>query len=173
MKKIVFSLLALITVCCLHSCDFIGNSLKENPAAGKIPEPTNEYVNDYAKIFTEEEINDLTERIDDLYKNKGVQILVVTTPDLGDYTISDYAQRTGDKWGVGGSAEDKGVVIIIKPKNETKGEAFIATGYGLEEFIPDVRCKEIVSDLMVPSFKEDKYHEAVVNAVEYIGLLVK
>lgn len=174
MRKIVFSFFAFLLALSFGACDFISANLnsKDNPAAGRIPEPTGEYVNDYANLFTQDEIENLTVKIDNIYKKKDAQILVVTTPDLGDYTISDYAQRVGEKWGVGGASTDRGLVIVIKPKNETRGEAFVATGYGLEGELPDVRCKVIVSDKMVPYFKQNNYYGAVVNALDYIRLLL-
>lgn len=171
MKKILyFTLFAIITLA-LYSCNFI-NSEEQNPAAGKIPEPTETLVNDFAEIFSQDEVQLLEDKLYNLDSLKGVQILLVTTPDLGDYEISDYAQRIGDKWGVGKDGEDKGLVIVVKPKNETKGQAFIATGYGLEGVLPDVRCSRIVTEQMVPRFKEDKYYDAIVDAVDYITLLV-
>ena len=46
------------------------------------------------------------------------------------------------------------MVILIKPKIDgEKGEAFIATGYGLEGKLPDVICKRIVDEVMIPEFQ--------------------
>ena len=115
MKKILHLFLFATIILSIQSCEFL-NMENQNPAAGKIPEPTESWVNDYAGIFSQEEVEALEAKLYNLDSTKDVQILLVTTPDLGEYTISDYAQRTGDKWGVGGnSGEDKGLVIIIKP----------------------------------------------------------
>ena len=64
------------------------------------------------------------------------QICIVTMNDFGGLEKAQMAYTIGDKWGVGKADKDNGVVILIKPKTpESKGEAFIAPGFGLEGVI--------------------------------------
>ena len=61
------------------------------------------------------------------------QICVVTMDDFGGYDKAMMAYSIGEQWGVGKADKDNGVVILIKPKTpDSKGEAFIAAGSGLE-----------------------------------------
>ena len=90
------------------------------------------------------------------------QICIVTMNDFGGLDKAQMAYTIGDKWGVGKADKDNGVVILIKPKTpESKGEAFIAPGFGLEGAITDVTCNHIVEREMIPYFKENNYLDGV------------
>lgn len=134
----------------------------------QIPEPTNRVVNDYAHLLSNSQVAELESRLRNFYDSTGSCILVIITPDLGDYAVADYAQRVGEKWGVGGKKYDNGLVVVVKPKNKTYGEAFIATGYGLEGALPDVSCKRIVEDYMLPYFKNEDYWGGINAALDVI-----
>ncbi len=113
-------------------------------------------VNDFAGILGDcQWLEDSLERIAVETSN---QICVVTMEDLGGYDIAQMAYTIGDRWGVGNKDNDNGVVILIKPKTEeSKGEAFIAPGFGLEGAITDVSSYRIVENEMIPYFKENDY----------------
>lgn len=161
MKKIFGLVVIVIATFILVSCG------RSSSATSDIPEASNSLVNDYANILSENEISELETSLVQLDEMTGAQILVLIVLDLNGYEIADYAQRVGQKWGVGDKS-NKGLVMVIKPKNETKGQAFIATGYGLEGCLPDIRCKQVVSDIMVPNFKQNDYYGAISDALEFI-----
>lgn len=126
-------------------------------------------VNDYSNLLTAEERMSLEQRLVSISDTTSVQIVVVITPTLNDYEISDFAQRLGQKWGVGSKNTNNGYVVIVKPKSSTeRGEAFIATGYGSEIHIPDAICSQIVNREMIPFFKENNYFEGIVAGVTSI-----
>ena len=89
-------------------------------------------VNDFAGILTPEQIQekeDLLVAFNDTTTNV---ICVVTVNDLGDYTAAEFAYEIGDQWGVRSTDEKRnGVVLLLKPRNETAGEVYIAVGYDL------------------------------------------
>ncbi|MBN1462239.1 MAG: TPM domain-containing protein [Paludibacteraceae bacterium] len=142
----------------------------------QIPEKPNppRLVNDYAAIFTPQQVADLEQylvMIDDSTSN---QITVVTLTDLGGYDKAYVAQQIGQTWGVGGKEYNNGIVILIKPKTDReKGEVFIATGYGLEGAIPDAICNRIIDQQMIPYFKQNDYYSGTVAAVNYLYSLAK
>ena len=133
-----------------------------------IPQKTNRLVNDYAGLFTAEQRSYLEYNLVAFNDSTSNQILIITTPSLDGYDISNYAFEIGEKWGVGRAEHDNGLVIVIKPKNQTPGQAFIATGYGLEGALPDAVCKEIVDLEMIPHFKKNDYYGGVVAALNII-----
>ena len=92
---------------------------------------------------------------------------MVFVNDLQGTTAADFAYQLGEKWGVG-TKENNGIVILIKPKNETKGEVFISVGYGLEQYVPDAMAKRIIENQMIPHFKNNDYFTAVDNAINSI-----
>jgi uncharacterized protein len=137
-------------------------------ALASIPQKTNRLVNDYASLFTEEQRSYLEYNLVAFDDSTSNQILIITTPSLDGYDISNYAFEIGEKWGVGRAEHNNGLVIVIKPKNQTQGRAFIATGYGLEGILPDAVCKEIVDLEMIPHFKKNDYYGGVVAALNII-----
>ena len=113
-------------------------------------------VNDFAGILGDcQWLEDSLERIAMETSN---QICVVTMDDLGGWDKAMMAYSIGEQWGVGKKGNNNGVVILIKPKTaDSKGEAFIAPGYGLEGAITDATSTRIVNQEMIPYFKENDY----------------
>ena len=124
----------------------------------QVPERPNppRLVNDFAGILGDcQWLEDSLERIAMETSN---QICVVTMNDFGGYDKAMMAYSIGQEWGVGKKGNNNGVVILIKPKTEdSKGEAFIAPGYGLEGAITDAISTRIVNQEMIPHFKENDY----------------
>lgn len=126
-------------------------------------------VNDFARLFSPEETQALEQKLRAYHDSTSTQIYVVTVNDLNGYAVSDYAFRLGEEWGVGQKGKDNGAVILIKPKvGNSRGQAFIATGYGLEARLNDAYVGRIVRDRMIPYFKENDYFGGVNAAVDAI-----
>ena len=84
------------------------------------PEATNRMVNDFAGVFTGLQVREMETRLEAFSDSTSNQICVVTISDLEDYEPADYAQRLGQKWGVG-SAKDNGVLILLKLRRSRGG----------------------------------------------------
>jgi len=140
-------------------------------AQNSIPEAPNppRLVNDFAGILASDQVSALETKLVAFNDSTSTQIAVVIIPDLGGYDPSDFAQRLGQKWGVGGAKFNNGFVILVKPKNgNEKGEAFIATGYGVEGSVPDATAWDIVNNEMIPYFRQNDYYGGINAAVETI-----
>lgn len=141
------------------------------PALAQVParpEPPR-LVNDLAQVFTQEEATALEQKLVDFSNKTSNQIVVVTIPDLNGYEPSQMAYQIGETWKVGQAKFDNGVVILVKPKQgNSRGEAFIATGYGLEGALPDAICKRIVTNEMIPSFRNNNYFEGISKATDVV-----
>lgn len=125
-------------------------------------------VNDFTNTLNSSQIYTLEEKLRAYNDTTSTQIVVVFVNDLQGTTASDFSYQLGEKWGVG-SKENNGVVILIKPKiANSRGEAFINVGYGLEPYIPDAIAKHIVENEMIPAFKEMDYYKGVNNAINII-----
>ena len=111
-------------------------------------------VNDFAGILGD--CQWLEDSLEKIAMETSNQICVVTMDDLGGYDKAMMAYSIGQQWGVGTQRHRNGVVILVKPKTaDSKGDAFIATGYGLEGGITDAACRRIVDHEMIPHFKEN------------------
>ena len=125
-------------------------------------------VNDYADIFSSREQQALEQTLVEFAACTSNRIVVVTTPDLGDYSAMEYAVEIGEQWGVGNEQFDNGIVLLIKPKTRTPGQVFIAVGYGLEPAIPDGVAKRIVDQQLIAHFKNNDYYGGVEAALEVL-----
>lgn len=137
--------------------------------AQSIPDPMVPYrlVNDFARLFSETENRALEQRLLAYNDSTSTQIYVVTVTDLEGYAASDYAFALGEKWGVGQAGKNNGLLILIKPRTEdSRGQAFIATGYGLEAFVNDAFAGRIVRDRMIPYFRNNDYFGGVNSALD-------
>lgn len=124
-------------------------------------------VNDYTNTLNSSQEHYLEQKLRNYNDTTSTQIAVVFVNDLQGTTAADFAYQLGEKWGVG-TKENNGIVILVKPKNETKGEVFISVGYGLEQYIPDAMAKRIIENQMIPNFKNNDYFTGVNNAVDSI-----
>jgi len=123
-------------------------------------------VNDYTGFLSNGEREQLEQKLVNFDRETSTQIAVVIVGDLKGYDKADYAVRLGRKWGIGQEGKNNGILILIKPKTpDSKGEVFIAPGYGLEGVVPDAIAKRIVENEMLPSFRSGNYFEGIDKAV--------
>ncbi|MCB0401647.1 MAG: TPM domain-containing protein [Flavobacteriales bacterium] len=124
--------------------------------------PVQDLVQDYANVLSDAEEQTLRQALIRFDDTTSTQILLVTVTDLCGYDKAEFTYTLGEKWGVGSSEFNNGLVIMVKPKEiDGKGEAYIATGYGLEGVLPDATAKQIIEKEMIPHFKNKEYYEGI------------
>ena len=115
-------------------------------------------VNDFAGILSEREVSALEGKLVSFNDSTSTQIAIVTVPSLNGYDVIDYAQRLGEKWGIGQRELNNGILILVKPKTaDSGGKVTIVQGYGLEGAIPDITNAQIIDYEMLPAFRENDY----------------
>lgn len=152
----LLSLSFLFSVLILNQAN--SQNIPERPAPPRL-------VNDFARLLTGEEVSMLENKLVAFNDSTSTQIAIVIVSDLDGYDKSDYAQRLGDKWGIGQKGRNNGILILVKTKSDTKGEVQISTGYGVEGPIPDLACSDIVNNEILPSFRNGDYYGGLNNAV--------
>ena len=136
-----------------------------------IPDPMEppRMVNDFSGLLGEDHRAALENKLKSFYYKTSSQIYVVILDDLKGYDIADFSFQLGEKWGVGTKGKDNGILILINPSEDRMhGDAFIATGYGLEEYVPDAITNRIVDYDMIPFFKEQRYYDGLNSATSTI-----
>ena len=127
-------------------------------------------VNDLAGILSPSQVKWLEDSLVRFDRHTSNQVVVVTIDDLGGMDPAEMAYEIGEQWQVGTADDNNGVVVLVKPKKgSSRGQAFIATGYGLEGALPDATCKMIVEREMIPHFKQNDYFGGIRAAVEACG----
>ncbi len=151
--RYLLSLLAIFTIATASAQNFPS---QQNPPR---------LVNDFANIFTSNEEKTLERKLVGFSDTTSTQIAVVTVKSLDGIEPSQYATELAHKWGIGVKGKDNGVLILVKPKtSDSKGEVYIAVGYGLEGAIPDVIASRIVRDVMIPNFQQGAIYAGVTAA---------
>ena len=130
----------------------------------------NGFVNDYEGIFTEEEVENLEQKLSYFEKDTGVEIAVVTVSDFKGLTIEEYANELFSEWGIGKKEEDNGVLILLSKKQR---QVRIEVGYGMEEYLPDAFVGNVIDKYMIPEFKKGDYFNGVVLGVAQVMNRIK
>ncbi len=122
-------------------------------------------VNDFANILSSGEREYLEQKLKNYNDTTSTQITVVTMQSIGEYDVNQYAAELGERWGVGGKANDNGIVLLVA-MNERK--VSIQTGYGMEHIIPDAIAKRITERTLAPNFKQGAYYKGINEATNLI-----
>ncbi len=163
--------LYILTLAVLFITSSAGTIFSQNIPEKPVPP---RLVNDFAGLLKPDEVNMLERKLVAFNDSTSTQIVIVVVPSIGGYDKSDYAQRLAEKWGIGQRGLNNGVLILVKPKtSDSKGEVFIAPGYGLEGAIPDITCGEIVDIDILPAFRAGDYFSGLSNAASTIMSLAR
>jgi len=127
-------------------------------------------VNDLAGMLQSGEAQALEQKLVAYNDSTTSQIAVVTVPTLGDYEIADYAQKLYESWGIGQKGKNNGILLLVA---EQEHVARIQTGYGLEGAVPDALAKRIISNTIVPAFRQKQYYEGLDRATDELIALAK
>ncbi len=162
MKQFFLSLILLFAVTFFHAQECM---VQKNP---------NQLVYDATGTLSPTEIAQFETQLQQFAKESSNQFVIIVTNDLCGYEPADYAFKIIDDWGIGQADLDNGLVILIKPKTgNQKGQAFIATGRGLEGIIPDGKIHLIWESEMIPAFKKNQYGAGIQNALNVLKSLAK
>lgn len=132
---------------------------------------TNRAVHDFAGIVDSGTEQRLEALLFELYRKTNASQVVVTVPDLGGLTVEDFATRLFEKWGIGDSKTDRGVMLLVAPKEK---KLRIEVGYGLEPVITDIQAKSIIEQHIVPLFKSGNMSSGVFNgSLELMHLIAQ
>lgn len=161
------SMIYLIWVLLLGACSS-SKSTKQNPSEVSIP---NLYgrVNDYADILSEKEELELSDLLESLEDSVGSQLVILTIKSLEGEKIEDYSMRIANEWKIGRAIFNDGIIVTLAVQDR---EIRIEVGYGLELIIKDEIAKAIITDIMVPQFKQGSFALGLKNAsLEMIQLI--
>ena len=133
------------------------------PIAARIelPPPGDRSVHDLAAVVRPGDAGTMEGLHRELLAKTGVAIVVVTVPRLEGEPIEDFAVRAGTDWGVGRKGEDRGVVVALAIEER---RVFIATGYGVEGFLPDGRVGAILDREVRPRLRAGDYSDGLLAA---------
>ncbi|WP_247232640.1 YgcG family protein [Telluribacter sp. SYSU D00476] len=154
MKKLLLSFIVTLAIA-------LGALAQDIPAKPNPPR----LVNDFANALSADQRAALERKLVAYDDSTSSQIALVIVPSVQPYDISEYAFKLGREWGVGKQGKNNGVVVLWAPQDR---KVFIATGYGLEGAIPDAIAKRIVSDVILPQFRNGQYYQGLDQGIDNI-----
>jgi uncharacterized protein len=116
-------------------------------------------INDYEKLFSENEIKELKGIISKHEKETSNQIVIVSVDTFEPFkTLFQYSLELGNYWGVGQIGKSNGIMIVFGIKMR---QIRIQVGYGLEDKLKDEEVKMIIDKVIIPEFKNGNYFNGI------------
>ncbi len=131
-------------------------------AQAPIP-PLTARVTDATGTLTPEQKAGLEETLRAFEARKGSQIAVLMVPSAAPESIEQYALRVAEQWKIGRAKVDDGAILVIA-KNDRALR--IEVGYGLEGALNDATSKRIISDVIIPRFREADFYGGITAGVD-------
>ena len=125
----------------------------------------NSYVSNPDSIITAQTLDEINASLAYLESQTGSQVAVVLLNSIGDADLFDFAQELFNTWGIGQAKQDNGLLILLVMDKRT---VRLHVGYGLEGDLPDIICKHIEMQKMVPYFKSNDYNMGVLEGVREV-----
>ncbi|MDF2787616.1 MAG: hypothetical protein K0S80_714 [Neobacillus sp.] len=156
--KAVFSLLFLVFFL------LQGEALAQNI---KMPTPIGDiYVQDFAKVLTQNEISELRSLGRTVEDKTTAQISVITVETIGEHTIEEYANEAFRQYGIGNEKENNGVLLVIAVTDRL---IRIEVGYGLEGRIPDGKAGRILDQNAIPYLQNGQPNKAILETYKVLA----
>ncbi len=129
------------------------------------------YVTDTADIFNTHVEAQLIEQIKKIEASTTAEIGVLTVLSTDGIEIAEYTIEVAHEWGIGKKDVDNGLMIVIAVADR---QWFMASGYGVEGILPDLRLKKIGERHFPENFKTRNYFRGVSSALTEIeGFLLQ
>lgn len=119
-------------------------------------------VNDKANILTSAEHTKISTFLNGINEQSGIQIAVLTLPNLGDEPIELLSMRVAEAWKLGKKGEDNGVLLLISTADRALR---IEVGYGLEGNLTDMKSGLIIRNVISPRFRSGQYGQGIWEGV--------
>ena len=120
---------------------------------------------DLAHLLDQGASERITAELASFERQKGIQLVVVTLPDLQGYTIEDWGLALGRGWQLGQKGKDNGAILLVAPKDRALR---IEVGYGLEGDLPDATANDIIRRVIIPYFRGGQMAEGIEAGVQAI-----
>ena len=102
-----------------------------------------------------------------------IAVVVLPAIDNGKYgSLHEFGVELFNKWGIGGKDSEKGLLIVLTTAPGER-EVVFNTGYGLEGALPDVYCKRIQADVMIPYMKKGEYGSGLIAGVSAVNEVLR
>jgi uncharacterized protein len=147
---------------------FLFISLSFTTIANSIPSKPSSFkgISDFAALLSDRELIYLNGVLDSLNSSNDFEIACLIISDLDSYTIKEYSKKIVEKWDIGATKKNKGILILIKPKTTSqKGEIYISVSDNLGNKIPEPIIQRIINNEFISNFKNNNYFKGINDGI--------
>src|SRR5262249_28049683 len=120
---------------------------------------------DNAKLLDDWTRGQIDNELTSFETSSGIQLVVVTLPDLQGYPIEDWGIALGRGWGIAQKGKNNWLLLIVAPKEH---DVRIEVGYGLEGEMPDASANATIQGIIIPRFRSGDVPGGIKAGVEAI-----
>lgn len=135
-------------------------------AAAQVPvPPLTGHVIDQTGTLSAEQKGSLEQTLSAFEAGKGSQLVVLMIPSTAPEAIEQYALRVAEQWQLGRKKVDDGAILVVAKDDRALR---IEVGYGLEGALNDATSKRIISEIILPRFKNQDFYGGITAGVGQI-----
>ena len=132
-------------------------------AAAQVPvPPLTGHVIDQTGTLTTEQTATLEQTLTAFEARKGSQLAVLMVASSAPEEVEQFALRVAEKWKLGRKKVDDGAILVVA---KTDRAVRIEVGYGLEGALNDLTSKRIISETILPRFKQQDFYAGITDGV--------
>ena len=138
--------------------------------AATIPEHTsNFYVNDFAGVFTDEQVKVMMEKAVTLCEeHDGAQVVITTVQSLDGETVENYANQMYNKYKIG--KESMGVLVLMSVNDR---KIRVEVGRNMQVYIPDSKAGKLMNTYAIPKLKQNMFAEGLMDLQDALVTEIK
>jgi uncharacterized protein len=115
----------------------------------EVPPTPKEYLTDYAGVISRQQGAAIDDRLANLERISGHQVIAVFFPSLAGEPLEDFTIRCAERWKVGRKGLDDGMIFFAFVKDRRMR---LEVGYGLEGTVPDALASRLLDANVQPAF---------------------
>jgi uncharacterized protein len=124
-----------------------------------VPPTPREYVTDYAGVIGRQQATAIDDRLAQLERQTGHQVIAVFFPSLEGEPLEDFTIRCAERWKVGRKGLDDGAIFFAFVRDRRMR---LEVGYGLEDKVPDAIASRLLDEDVRPAFAAGDFGGGVV-----------
>lgn len=150
--KFIKHILLFSFLCCVQ-LSFAQFNIPEKP---KGKDQTSVY--DNINLLSSSQKNALEQKLIKYADSTSTQIVIAIISTTNNDDISIVGARWLEKWGIGQSDKDNGILITLAKDDR---EIDINTGYGIEYRLTDIDAERIINRVIIPEFKRGDFYSGL------------